>query len=170
MTRKIVTPAIAFLPALALLCACGGRDNHLPKSVTTALETAFTRGDVPACVALYMEDAEIIAEDAPVVRGKEAITQFFQDQVGRDIAFDTDSTMSIVQGDLAVDQGTYRIRNVRRGENVEYGEYLNVWRHVNGQWQVTRSMYNVTTSPRSNVSVTADDELGDRVAPTPDTE
>jgi hypothetical protein len=92
------------------------------------------------------------------VRGKEAIAAFFKDQVARDILFSTDSSVSVVRGDLAMDQGTYRVRNVNRGVDVEYGEYMNVWRLQDGQWRVFRSMYNVTMSQRAAVSVSPDDD------------
>src|SRR5688500_8060313 len=99
MTRKTMISALLLL-SLATLGACAKRQDSLPESVTTSLETVFTRGDVEACAALYAEDAEILPEDAPVVRGKKAIAEFFKDQVDRDISFDTDSTMSVVRGDL----------------------------------------------------------------------
>jgi ketosteroid isomerase-like protein len=142
-----------------LFTGCATRDATLPNDVTTALASAFTRGDVEACVALYSKDAEILSDDAPAVRGKEAITEFFKGQVAREILFATDPVISVVREDLAMDQGTYRVRNVQRGVDVEYGEYLNVWRLEDGKWRVFRTMYNVTMSPRAAVSITRDDDL-----------
>jgi ketosteroid isomerase-like protein len=107
---------------------------------------------------LYSDDAEIISDDAPAVRGKQAITAFFKEQVARDILFSTDASVSVVRGDLAMDQGTYRVRNVNRGVDVEYGEYMNVWRLQNGQWRVFRSMYNVKMAPRAAISVAPEDD------------
>jgi ketosteroid isomerase-like protein len=159
MTERFVKLAACVLPVVGLaLGGCQKRDESLPGDVTSALETAFNRGDVDACVAVYTDDAEIIPEDGPVVRGKKAIQEFFKDQVQRDTSFDTDSTLSIVREDLAVEQGTYRVRDVQRGVDVEYGEYLNVWRQNNGGWRVLRSMYNVTMAQRGDVSVTQDEE------------
>ncbi len=62
--------------------------------------------------------------------------------------------MSVVSGDVAMEQGTYRVRNVIQGVDVEYGDYLNVWRKTSGQWKAFRSMYNVTYAPTAMVSVT----------------
>jgi ketosteroid isomerase-like protein len=163
--QRALLPAFALLPVLAALEGCSVRDSGLPDDVTSALETAYTRGDVSGCVAVYTDDAEILGPDAPAIRGKQAIEAFFKDQVARDISFDTDSTWSSVQGDLAAEQGTYRVRNVRIGENVEYGEYVNVWRRSGGHWRVFRSMYNVMMSRHVGVSVTPDEE--DNVPPPP---
>lgn len=163
--QRVLLTAFAVLPFLSALDGCSSRDPGLPDDVTSALETAYTRGDVPGCVAVYTDDAEILGPEAPAIRGKQAIEAFFKDQVARDISFDTDSTWSRVQGDLAAEQGTYRVRNVRIGENVEYGEYLNVWRRSGGQWRVFRSMYNIMMSRHVGVSVTPDEE--DNVPPPP---
>jgi ketosteroid isomerase-like protein len=156
--QRDLLPVFAVLAFLLAMEGCSSRDQGLPDDVTSALENAYTRGDVAGCVAVYSEDAEIIAPDAPAIRGKKAIEAFFKDQVARDISFDTDSTLSIVRDDFAAEQGTYRVRNVRIGETVEYGEYLNVWRRSGGQWRVFRSMYNIMMSRRVGVSVTPDEE------------
>jgi ketosteroid isomerase-like protein len=148
---------LALCLSLAVLGCTPGVQESLPRDVTTAMETAFNRSDVAACVALYTDDAEIISEDAPVVRGRKAIQEFFRDQIQRDTSFDTDTTMSLVSGDLAVEQGTYRVRNVRRGVNVEYGEFLNVWKRIDGQWKNYRSMFTTTQSPRADVTFTPED-------------
>jgi ketosteroid isomerase-like protein len=149
-------PLVSAALVTSLLAGCATRESTLPNDVTTALASAFTRGDVAACTDLYSADAEIISNEAPPVRGKDAIAQFFRDQVARDISFATDSAVSVVNGNLAMDQGTYRVRNVDRGVDVEYGSYLNVWRFENGQWRVFRSMYNVTMGPKVRVSVAPD--------------
>jgi ketosteroid isomerase-like protein len=151
-------PLVCAALASPLFVGCATRENTLPNDVTTALASAFTRGDVAACADLYSDDAEILSNDARSVRGKEAIAAFFKDQVSRDILFSTDSAVSVVRGDLAMDQGTYRVRNVNRGVDVEYGEYMNVWRLEAGQWRVFRSMYNVTMAPRAAVSVAPAEE------------
>jgi ketosteroid isomerase-like protein len=155
---KGLLPLVTMTLTSVLLVGCTDSETKLPNDVTTALASAFTRGDVQACAALYSDDAEILSDDAPTVRGKPAIAAFFKDQVARDILFSTDSSVSVVRGDLAMDQGTYRVRNVDRGVDVEYGEYLNVWRLEDGQWRVFRSMYNVRMSPQAAVSISPDDD------------
>ena len=159
VTMRFALLAMPLLPCLALATSgCASRDEQVPESAVTALETAFNRGDVAACAAVYSDDAEIIPEDGPVVRGHEAITAFFKDQVAREISFGTETSFNTARGDIGVEQGTYRIRDVQRGIDVEYGEYLNVWRKVNGQWHAFRSMYNVTMSQRTGISVSPEEE------------
>ncbi len=150
-------PALCLALACVALASCTPGDQALPNNVVTAMETAFNRSDVEACADLYTDDAEILAEDAPVVRGRTAILAFFRDQVARDISFDTDTTASLVSGDLAFEQGTYRVRDVRRGVDVEYGEFLNVWKRMDGQWKNYRSMFHTTQSPRADVTFSPED-------------
>jgi hypothetical protein len=45
-----------------------------------------------------------------------------------------------------------------RGVDVEYGDYLNVWRKTDGQWKAYRSMYNVTKSPGALASVVPEND------------
>ena len=59
-----------------------------------------------------------------------------------------------------MEQGTYKVRNVQTGVDVEFGDYLNVWRKTDGHWKAYRSMYNVTRSPGALVS--AQPESDDR--------
>src|SRR5262245_51005227 len=108
--RGVMTMRIALLATPIVFClalassACGTRDEQLPDSAVSALEQAFNRGDAAGCADVYTEDAEIIPEDGPVVRGHKGITEFFKDQVARDISFDTDTTFSTVRDDLGVEQ------------------------------------------------------------------
>jgi ketosteroid isomerase-like protein len=155
LARLLALPAAAAL----LLAGCATHDEQqLPSEVTMALESAFNKGDIQACADLYTDDAEIISDrDHPVV-GKKAISEFFQQQVSADLMFDTDAKVTVVSGNVAMEQGTYKVRNVAQGVDVELGDYLNVWRKTNGHWKAFRSMYNVTRSPGALVSVQPDND------------
>lgn len=154
---KAAIASLGVVAAAAAIAACTRAEQAVPKDAIAALETAFNRSDIAGCVAQYTEDAEIIAEDAPAVRGRQAIQEFFQGQIAREIQFDTDTSVNIASGDLGIEQGTYRVRNVEIGKDVEYGEYLHVWRRTpDGDWRIFRTMFNVTQSPQGGVSVAPD--------------
>jgi ketosteroid isomerase-like protein len=150
---------LALPAAVLVLAGCATHDEQqLPSVVTSALEVAFNRGDIQACADLYADDAEIISDHNHSVVGKKAISEFFEQQVNTDLLFDTDTRISVVSGNVAMEQGTYRVRNVAQGVDVEFGDYLNVWRKTNGHWKAYRSMYNVTRSPGALVSVSPDSD------------
>ena len=129
-------------------------DDTLPRSVVQAFEQAFNKDDIDACVALFTEDAQILPEHGPIVSGREGIKQFLKDQMTPVVMFDTSDDMTLVREDLAIEQGTYRVRDLRRGVDIELGKYLHVWRNVNGDWKLYRIIYNTDVAPRAEVSVT----------------
>lgn len=156
MDRSFEIARFLALPAALLsLAGCATHDNNvqLPSSVTNALEQAYNRGDIQACADLYTDDAEITSDHHQSVIGKKAINEFFEQQVSTDLLFDTDSRISVVSGNVAMEQGTYRVRNVQTGVDVEFGDYLNVWHKTDGHWKAYRSKYNVTQAPQALVSV-----------------
>jgi ketosteroid isomerase-like protein len=144
--------------AVGVLCGCSPpRQATLSAEVTDSLEKAVNSADVKGCAARFTDDAEVLQEDAAVVRGKQAIIEFCSAQIHPQLSLDIVSAMSIVSGDLAFEQGTYRVRNVKIGVNVEFGEYLNVWRRHGTQWQIFRSMFDKTDTLPTEVSVSEPD-------------
>lgn len=145
---------IAFACGLGglLVSGCMGA-NRLPGEVTGAYELAFTRDDLPATVALFADDAQILPQDGPVVSGREAIEEFLKNQMTPVISFDTETDMSMVRGDLGVEQGHYRVRDVRRGSDIEEGKYVHVWRRTGGDWKLYRVIYNTDVAAHTEVSV-----------------
>ena len=143
--------------AICVLCGAAilgcSRNDTLPADVTGALEQAITRHDLAATVALFADDAEILPQHSPAIRGREEIEAYFKDSITPKVAYDTDTEMTLVRGDLAVEQGRYRVRNVRRGSDVEDGKYLHVWRRMGNDWKLYRLIYNTDVEPRTQVSV-----------------
>jgi ketosteroid isomerase-like protein len=143
--------------ATCVLCGAAilgcSRTDTLPADVTGALEQAITRHDLAATVAVFADDAQILPQHGPAIRGREEIEAYFKDSITPKVAYDTDTEMTLVRGDLAVEQGRYRVRNVRRGSDVEDGKYLHVWRRMGTDWKLYRLIYNTDVEPRTQVSV-----------------
>ena len=137
---------------VAAICGCA-RSTTLPGDVTSALEQAITNHDLKASVAVFAEDAQILPQHGPAVRGHQEIEAYLQDTITPNGQYDTDTEMTLVSGNLAIEQGRYRIRNVRRGSDVEEGKYVNVWRRVGTDWKLYRMIYNTDVEPRTEVSV-----------------
>ena len=148
---KVGTFAMWVLCAASLL-GCS-RTDTLPADVTGALEQAITRHDLAASVALFSDDAQILPQHGPAVRGRQEIEAYLNDWTTPKVTYDTDTELTLVRGDLGVEQGRYRIRNVRRGSDVEDGKYLHVWRRVGNDWKLYRIIYNTDVAPRTEVSI-----------------
>ena len=145
---------------VAAISSCARTDTTLPSDVTSALEQAITSHDLKASVAVFADDAQILPEHGPAIRGRQEIEAYLQDTITPNAQYGTDTEMTLVNGDLAVEQGRYRIRNVRRGADVEEGKYLNVWRRSGTSWKLYRMIYNTDVEPRTEVSVEPAREQG----------
>lgn len=148
--RRIV---FACWPVLLLGLAACSSNEQLPRSVVQSFEQAFNADDLPACLALFADDAQILPEHGPIVTGRADIEQFLKDQMTPVISFNTETDMSLVRRDLAVEQGHYRVRDVRRGSDVEAGKYVHIWRNVGGKWKLYRMIYNTDVESATEVSV-----------------
>jgi ketosteroid isomerase-like protein len=138
--------------ACLLVTGCT-RNDALPSDVTQAFEQAFNRDDLAATADLFTDDAQILPEHGPVVTGREGVKQFLKDQMTPVISFNTETDMTLVRGDLGIEQGHYRVRDVRRGSDVEAGKYVHIWRREGRGWKLFRVIYNTDVAPDADVSV-----------------
>lgn len=160
---RTVTLSFALLIGL-LINGCEHPQQSLPHTATSALETAYNSNDAEACVAVFTEDGAVLPDNAPILNGKDAIGEYFKENVNRDLTYDTQSTLSVVSGDIAFEQGTYQVRNIAQGRDVEVGKYLNIFKKVNGEWKIYRNIWNTDEpTPAANVEPAEDEEA----VPTP---
>jgi ketosteroid isomerase-like protein len=149
------------LVACADLAGCSSADGRLPPAVTTEVARDFNEGDALRTAADYTDDAQILAPQHPAVQGKAAIVAFFKANIDKYLGFGNDTTWSLVRGDVAIEQGTYSVRNVRVGENVESGKYIRIWkRDNNGTWKLYRDMYSSDSATPAAVSVSPGEAPG----------
>jgi ketosteroid isomerase-like protein len=163
---KIYTVAITLtLMTCPDLAGCAKEDDRLPTSVTTAVSRDFNQGDAARTAAHYAEDAQILPPRHPAILGRPAIAAFFKANIDKYISFGNDTTWSVVRGEMAVEQGTYNVRNVRVGQDVETGKYIRVWKKVNGNWQLYRDIFSPDSELYGAVSVAPEEAtLGDNPA------
>jgi len=152
------------LMAWACLASCAKEEERLPGSVTTGVAQDFNQGDALRTAAHYADDAEILPPRSPAIEGKTAIAAYFQANIDKYIGYGNVTNWSAVRGDLAIEQGSYNVRNVRVGQDVEAGKYIRIWKRVGGQWKLYRDMYSPDTALSQSVLITADEST-----PTPET-
>jgi uncharacterized protein (TIGR02246 family) len=149
-TRTIVAGTV-----LALTVSLNGcsRSEALPKAVVQSFEQAFNADDLDSTLALFDDDAQILPERGPAVSGREGIAEYLKNQMTPVVSFNTETEMTMIRNDIAVEQGSFRVRDVRRGSDVEEGKYLHVWRNRGQGWKLYRVMYNTDYAPETEVSV-----------------
>ena len=145
--------------ASVTLGGCSTRSESLPKSVVQSFEQAFNQDDLDATLALFDDDAQILPERGPAITGRDGISAFLKDQMTPVVSFNTEADMSIIRNDIAIEQGHYRVRDVRRGSDVEEGKYLHVWRNRGQGWKLYRVMYNTDMATPTAVSIAQATEL-----------
>ncbi len=124
------------------LAGCGSRDQALPQDVLTALQSHYNSSDAKGAAELFTDDGAIMQEFAPPVRGKAAIVEFLQGDLQKQLQYWISSEGSMSSGDLAYDQGSYRVRDINRVRDLESGKYVIIYKKVNGRWKIFRNIYN----------------------------
>lgn len=157
MKAYAVTAGALVLLGCAGLAGCSSATERLPPAVTTAVARDFNEGDAMQAAANYTDDAQILAPQHPAIQGKEAITAFFKANIDKYLGFGNGSMWSVVRGDMAIEQGSYTVRNVRVGVDVETGKYIRIWKRTNGGWKLYRDMYSSDSESPAVVSVSPGD-------------
>lgn len=120
-------------------------DRRAIESVDAAAARAGVAGDFDAFAALYTEDAVLLPPNAPAVRGRAAIRDFWA-SVPTITAFDIDVEEIVGRGDLAYVQGTYVLELTPPGaaEPIrDEGKFIEIRRRQpDGSWPLARDIYN----------------------------
>ena len=142
----------AVLPCLVstlLIGGCSVDERPLPKEVTAAIENAFASNDWAGVAAQFDDDAQLLPPNAPIIRGRENIDAFWQEQVRAVLSYDMNTVESRMLGDYAYHYATYTVRNVRRGSIVETGKVIEIWRKTNDRWRVHLTSWSQDTPPQA---------------------
>ena len=147
--KTIYLPLSAVFVLVLAISGCVGREETLPPDVITALRTTFNAGDSVAAAELFTDDGAMLPRFGVPVKGKVAIKHYMDKTLRRQLQFWINSETSTASGDLAYDEGTYKIRDMRRNEDLDTGKYVNVFKRVNGTWKIYRSIFSSYTPPNA---------------------
>ncbi len=144
--KIINSPLFAVFVLILVISGCSRYEEPLPKSTITALRTTFNSGDAAAAAELFTDDGAMLPRFGDPVKGKDAIKQYMERTLRRQQQFWIDSETSTVSGDLAYDEGTYRIHDIRRDVDLDAGKYVNIYKREHGAWKIYRSIFSSNTS------------------------
>jgi ketosteroid isomerase-like protein len=147
------TTATAFLCAAALAAAaCSGpaqpgftpADATAIRQRTQEFKTAFNAKDPDKLTVFYPAEAVLMPPNAPTVRGKDSIRDFFKElyaQGGTDLNMETRDVRG--QGTMAYEAGTYSLnrRPATGSATRDRGKYLIIWRQQNGTWTIESTIW-----------------------------
>ena len=112
---------------------------------------AYNAGDADALAAQYAEDAVVSAPDAPAIRGRAAIREYYAADVAEMKAeglVDEQGNSSEVgvSGDLAWEWNTFAVKDAS-GATVSSGKYTTIFRRRDGKWLIIRDTWNSDSPP-----------------------
>ena len=110
-------------------------------TVNRAFEDAARKRDMEALGRLYTPDAIVMPPDAPFVKGRDGIKQFWgaaiQQLALKEVRLDTIDLE--IAGDTAVEVGEALLTLESGAATVKY---VVTWKKVDGQWRLHRDIWN----------------------------
>ena len=116
------------------------------RNVTKKFAEAYNRGDISAAVEFYTTDAKFLHPNADIIKGKEAIKEFFQ--AGRALGLlriHFTSEEIGYDGSLAYERGVINMDIEPEGGQamIDRGKYLVIMKRlVDGTWKVAVDIWN----------------------------
>jgi ketosteroid isomerase-like protein len=114
-------------------------------AVNRAFEDAVRKRDMERLSALYTPDAIVMPPDAPFVKGRDSIKQFWGSAIQQlGVKEARLNTVDLeIAGDIANEVGE-AILTLESGAFI--GKYVVVWKKVGGQWRLHRDIWNAKSA------------------------
>ena len=116
--------------------------------------TGFRTADVPLIMENYHADAILLPPGTEMVRGTQAISDFFAGMLGTMTISEPSLTTTdlVIVGQTAYETGTYSMTmqiGTAAPPMADRGKYLVVWsRGADGNWRITREIFNSSLPPQ----------------------
>ncbi len=109
-----------------------------------AFAKAFVTGDSASLVNAYTEDAKIFPTNSDAVVGRAAIAGMISQYLKYGIKKFHDSTTALYGNeDNLIEEGIYFMGD-DKGNTIDKGKYIDVWRKVDGEWRIYSNMFNTS--------------------------
>lgn len=149
---KSVGMSTAVILLVSVVCA-RSEPKGGAKEARSSIEAAnakfgetFERGDAAGVAAFYTTDAIVFPPDSQMVKGRQAITEFWQATMKSGVKGAKLTTIDVGRsGDVAYETGTVvlTIQPEGKAATTASAKYLVVWkRQSDGSWQLHRDIWN----------------------------
>ncbi len=161
MKRKSAAHIVAALALALAAAACGGpqqnefttQDAGAIRQKSDAFVKAFNAKEIRPIVEMYAENATFMPPNRPVIRGRDAIRNFFEELLNQSGATNLRLEVSEVvgHGPLAYQAGSYEIEYKPAGSTPprerDRGKYLFVLRNLGDTWRYEYTVWNSDLLP-----------------------
>ena len=144
----------SLIVVLFVACAGGQRPEVVTSRPATPSErgqieaanarivAAILAGDARAVAAAFAEDASMLPDGMPIVRGRDAIEKLYTAVFAAGVSkAEITTTELVIAGDLAVEQGTNAFTLKANGATL-VGKYVVVWQRKGNEWKITIDCWN----------------------------
>ena len=151
--KKLFLTCVVILIAVSQLYAQSEADM---KAKFNELNKKFSQmmldNDLEGMLSYYAENPIPMPSYQPALRSLDAMRESHKQQheMGMKVtAFELIATDVIVEGNIAVEIGTYTISMdmVEMGAIDDFGKYMNVWQKQDGDWKLRADMWNTDMNP-----------------------
>jgi ketosteroid isomerase-like protein len=104
-------------------------------------QAAFDATDAAAIAALYAANGTVHPPNAKKAMGRRAIEAFWQEFLSSGLGAEISDSEVYASGDVGYKIGTYMITDAA-GAPADIGKYVEVWRFIDGRWQMLHDIYN----------------------------
>jgi ketosteroid isomerase-like protein len=153
--RNTLRWALLFLIVGAAACASGEESDEFTTSDRDAirqrsqqLATAFNAKQMDAILELYADNSVFMPPNAPSLRGREPLREFYEDLIGRATNLRLETEDLSGHGPLAYETGTYSLV-YEDGAVRDRGKYVFVWRNTADIWRTEKTIWSSDLPPQS---------------------
>jgi ketosteroid isomerase-like protein len=112
------------------------------KSLNQTFVNCFNQGDTAGVANLYSITALLMPAGSDVIKGREAIGQFWQNAKDNGVTQMMLETVEVEQLELtAIELGTYTLKG-HNGTVMNQGKYMAVWKRENDHWKMQKDIWN----------------------------
>jgi ketosteroid isomerase-like protein len=134
---------LAPVAAILLWASAAAQTSPLLEAARQYNAAAKAR-DAATLASFYADDAMVLPPGEPIIKGRRAIEAAFRESLVSTLETAGTPAASETSGDLGYVMGTWRIMATDR--SVRYGNYLEVWKRIGGEWKIILDTW--TEDPR----------------------
>ena len=121
------------------------------RGINSRFQDGFIHSEAVVIASVYADDAILLPSESPMVRGKQAIQDHWQDAIKAGVRSVKLQTLELDEkGDTAIEIGASTVTAMgERGPVTSTGKYLVVWkRQPDGTWKYAVDIFN-SDAPRT---------------------
>ena len=121
-------------------------DSEAVRQRSQQLATAFNANQIDAILELYADNSVFMPPNAPSLRGREPLREFYEDLIGRATNLRLETEDVAGYGPLAYETGTYSLV-YQDGAVRDRGKYVFIWRRLSDVWRTEKTIWSSDLPP-----------------------